>query len=126
MKTAFKNFLAEESGGISVEYTIWMVAMTLMLMLSADASMLLYKHAQLYDVSRDMARSVATGSLSEAEAAQLLNRFREPGDYRHTVSSDGTYITATVVIDFEDVLIFGGQFLGDRELESRVVMASEV
>ena len=126
MIRAFGSFLQAEDGGISVEYTLWMVAMTLMLMLSADASMLLYKHAQLYDVSRDMARSVATGSLTETEAQQLLNRFRDASDYRGSVTTDGTYVTATVSVDFSDVLIFGGQFLGDRVLEGRVVMASEV
>ncbi|MGB3406929.1 MAG: hypothetical protein WBA67_05490 [Jannaschia sp.] len=126
MRRPFTRFLRSEDGGISVEYSIWMVAMTLMLMMSADASMLLYKHAQLYDVSRDMARSVATGTLTQEEAAALLNRFRDPENYRHTVTTDGTFITTTVTVDFGDVLIFGGTFLTGRQLEGRVVMASEV
>lgn len=126
MKKLTHFLLTDETGALSVEYAIWMVAMTLMLMISADASMLLYKHAQLYDVSRDMARAVATGSLTSSEAQALLNRFSNPADYTSEITTDGTYVTAIVRIEFGDVLIFGGSFITKRQLEGKVVMASEV
>ncbi|MFO6463606.1 TadE/TadG family type IV pilus assembly protein [Jannaschia sp. KMU-145] len=110
---------------MTVEYVIWMVAMTIMLMVSTDTSMLLYKHAQLYDVSRDAARAVATGSLTTAETPALLARFSSPSDYALNVADDGTYVTATVTIEFADVLIFGNAFLTGRTLEGRVIMAKE-
>ncbi|WGH78423.1 TadE/TadG family type IV pilus assembly protein [Jannaschia ovalis] len=126
MKQFFSRWARDETGAMSVEYSIWMIAMTLMLMVSADTSVLLYKHAQLYDVSRDVARAVATGSLTEAETPALLGRFTSPGDYTLDVVNDGTYVTATVSVEFSDVLIFGRAFLTGRTMEGRVVMASEV
>lgn len=121
------RFLKTQDGSASVEYALWLVVMIFILMMAADASMLLAKHAELFDIARDIARQYALGQITTAAEVDtvLQLRFPDSSAYTATATTESGFAVVSIKIGFSDVLVFGDAFLPERVLEGRVVMAME-
>lgn len=121
-----KQYWKQDSGAVSVEYSLWLVVMVVILMLAADASLLLSKHSELYDVSRDIARQLALGVITEADVQTVMQlRWPDTSAYVADVSTVDDFVVVAIRISFSDVLIFGDSFTASQVLEGRTVMAME-
>jgi len=121
-------FWHSERGSISVEYTIWLAVMVAILMLAADASMLLSTQSEMYDVARDVARQLALGVIENDDVDAIL-QLRWPDNNAYTWDRPAflrdDYVVVEISIPFKDVVIFGDSFASDGALQARVVMAME-
>lgn len=125
-KRHIRQFWKQDSGAVSVEYSLWLVVMVVILMLAADASLLLSKHSELYDVSRDIARQLALGVITEADVQTVLRlRWPDTSAYVADISTVDDFVIVAIRISFADVLIFGDSFTASQVLEGRTVMAME-
>jgi Flp pilus assembly protein TadG len=118
----FKSFRQEESGLVTVEYVLWFPIMMLVMGLVTDATVLMNQQTLLFDAARDAARQVALGQKTDTEAKNaVIARLGSNKRFGAIVTSSNGYVTATVSVPFNDVLIFGGRFTGGS-LAGKVTM----
>jgi len=97
------KFLKNNDGGASIEFALWMPLMGLILMLGADASMLM--HRQTTDAQ-----------------PEITQRFSNSAAYKGDVTVANGYVIANVSVPFTEVTVFSGRVFGQQELTGRVVM----
>lgn len=64
----FKQFIKDESGSTTAEFVLWVPIFMLILILTADVSMALFRYSNVYYVARHTARQVAIKQWSITEA----------------------------------------------------------
>lgn len=102
---------------------LWLPVLTGVLMLSADAALLMHRQTLMYDAAHDAARHVSLGQKTMEDArSALLARLGNADDYQVSVSSFNGYVTTSVGVPFTEVLPFGGGFAKDGTLTSEVTM----
>lgn len=64
----FSGFLADETGGATIEFVMMVPLFTVILLLLVDASLLFLRQTSLMNISRDTARIVSRYAMTPAEA----------------------------------------------------------
>ena len=62
--------MRDESGSATMEIVIWLPFLVFLIILTVDASVLYFRHGEMFNVARDAARSLAAGTLSLDEVDQ--------------------------------------------------------
>lgn len=121
-----KSFINSESGVISVEYVLWLPALTAILGLGLDTTILLIKQAQLYDMNHQVSRLLVTGDLVAADLdSTLQNLWPSSGTYTAEITDDPDYLVLSISVPFREVMMIGRLLPAEQKLSSRVVMAKE-
>jgi Flp pilus assembly protein TadG len=68
------RFVRDERGTATIEMLIWTPLFLFLLFLTVDASILYWRHAEMWTAARDVARAVSSGSL-DASSQTDLNSF---------------------------------------------------
>ena len=125
------RFLRDERGSATIEFVLWVPVFAAILIAAIDATVLYLHHTEMWNVARDVARRVAVGDITEAQAADYVEQelslyadsysvsTSEPSDPDvtiaiHTSVADasvfgyfdavlGSWLTATVVMRREPV-----------------------
>ena len=124
-RLSFLNrFLAREEGNISIEMILWVPVLVGLLMMTADATFLLYRQTLLFDAARDASRQVALGLRTPEDARDgAIARFSgDGGHYTADVALQDGYVTSEISVPFSDVLAFNGIFTGTSMLTASVSM----
>ena len=66
------RFLRDERGSATIEFVLWVPVFVIILVAATDATVLYLHHTEMWNVSRDVARRVAVGDMTEADAAAAV------------------------------------------------------
>lgn len=67
------QFLRDEQGSATIEFVLWVPVFVVLLIATIDATVLYLHHTEMWNVSRDVARRVAVGDITEDQAAQVVH-----------------------------------------------------
>lgn len=70
---SFRRFRADDGGAVTIEFVIWLPVFFFILLMTTDLSMLLMRHANIWDVARDVARRIAVYGMTDEEAEALVS-----------------------------------------------------
>lgn len=121
------RFLRDERGSATIEFVLWVPVFVVLLIATTDATILYLSHTEMWNVSRDIARRLAVGDITEAQAVEeakkelfLYSRAYQVG------TSVGINVVVEITTNVGDASVFGffKPVLG-RELSARVVMRRE-
>ena len=123
------QFLRDEHGSATIEFVLWVPVFVILLVATTDASILYLHHTEMWNVSRDVARRVAVGDLTEADAVNVVQNEMFLYSSAYTVAtSDPTALNVQIMIQtsIADASVFGffEPVLG-RYLTANVVMRRE-
>jgi Flp pilus assembly protein TadG len=108
MKTL--RFLRDERGSATIEFVLWVPVFVVLLVATTDASILYLHHTEMWNVSRDVARRVAVGDMTEADAATTVQNEMFLSTNAYTVATSlPTEIDVTIRIttSVRDASVFG-------------------
>ena len=66
------RFLRDEHGSATIEFVLWVPVFVVLLVATTDATILYLHHTEMWNVSRDVARRVSVGDISEADAPTVV------------------------------------------------------
>ena len=109
-KTGIRAFIRDQRGTGTLEFVLWVPVVVFILLAVVDATVLYLHHTEMWNVSRDIARRIAVGEITEAEAVQEIKEdlFLYSEDYV-VRTSDPKYLDVQVWIqtDVVDASVFG-------------------
>ena len=117
----------DERGAATIEFVLWVPVFIFLLIATTDAVVLYLSHTEMWNVSRDIARRVAVGDITEAEAVEEVQKqlFLANGAYTVTTSVDRD-VVVEISTNVGDASVFGVfKKVLDRDLNARVVMLRE-
>jgi Flp pilus assembly protein TadG len=128
-RLTISHFLRDEQGSATIEFVLWVPVFVLLLVAATDATILYLHHTEMWNVSRDVARRVAVGDLSETDAATVVQNEMFLYSSAYTVAtSDPTALNVQIVIQtaVSDASVFGFfQPVLDKYLTASVTMRRE-
>lgn len=71
LRFATSRFLRDERGSATMEIVLWMPFFLFLVFLTVDASLLYWRHGEMWNVARDVARTIAAGSLDPTNSANV-------------------------------------------------------
>ena len=106
------RFRRDEGGALTIEFLLWVPIIMGVLVIVIDATTIYVTHAEMWNVARDTARRMVTGSVvTEAQAqAYASNAMSLRGHHNYSVEVHYEEdVTAEVIIRFEvaDMSILG-------------------
>ena len=104
------QFLRDERGSATIEFVLWVPIFVVILVAATDATILYLHHTEMWNVSRDVARRVAVGDMTEAEAVNVVQNEMYLYSRAYTVStSDPTELDVKIMIrtSVADASVFG-------------------
>lgn len=114
-------FGADENGGVTIEFLLWMPLMVMMLTMTTDATLLMHEQQNMYNAARDAARQVALGQKTDEEAQiGLASRLGIDGSVVTVAQANG-FVTATVSAPSSEIVKISGFFV-DATLSAEVSM----
>jgi Flp pilus assembly protein TadG len=119
------QFLRDEHGSATIEFVLWVPIFVILLVATTDATILYLHHTEMWNVSRDVARRVSVGDLSEADAVDVVQNEMFLYNSAYTVAtSDPTALNVQIMIQtsIADASVFA--VLG-RFLTASVIMRRE-
>ena len=123
------QFLRDEHGSATIEFVLWVPVFVVLLVATTDASILYLHHTEMWNVSRDVARRVSVGDLTEADAVNVVQNEMFLYSSAYTVAtSDPTALNVQITIQtsIADASVFGFfQPVLDQYLTASVVMRRE-
>ena len=123
------QFLRDERGTLTIESMLWLPVFVVILVIAIDATVLYLHHTEMWNVARDVARRVAIGDITEAEAAAAVqNEMFLYGDAYSVATSNPADPDVQIVIQtpMSDASVFGAwRLLMDRNLTATVIMRRE-
>ncbi len=123
------QFLRDEHGSATIEFVLWVPIFVVILVAATDATVLYLHHTEMWNVSRDVARRVAVGDMSEADAATTVQNEMFLYSRAYTVAtSDPTELDVQIMIQtrISDASVFGFfQPVLGRYLTASVIMRRE-
>ncbi len=123
------QFLRDERGSATIEFVLWVPVFVIILVAATDATVLYLHHTEMWNVSRDVARRVAVGDMSEADAATAVQNDMFLYSRAYTVAtSDPTALDVQIMIQTSvaDASVFGFfEPIMDRYLTAMVTMRRE-
>jgi Flp pilus assembly protein TadG len=123
------RFLRDEHGSATIEFVLWVPVFVALLVATVDATILYLHHTEMWNVSRDVARRVAVGDISEADAANTIqNELFLYSDAYTVATSNPSQLDVEITIQTSilDASVFGffRPVLG-RYLTAHVTMRRE-
>ena len=123
------QFLRDERGSATIEFVLWVPVFVVILVAATDATVLYLHHTEMWNVSRDVARRVAVGDLSETDAVAVVQNEMFLYSRAYTVStSNPAELDVQIMIQtsIADASVFGffEPILG-RYLTAMVTMRRE-
>ena len=126
LRHGLRAFADDTSGGLSVEYVMWVPFMASGMLLTTDVTILMREQSHLFVIARDTSRMVAVGRYDTVGAAsEMKSRLGDDKNYSVKAETDGTFVTAGVSVPYSDVLVFGGLFTADNTLTGSATMLIE-
>ncbi len=123
------QFLRDEHGSATIEFVLWVPIFVVILVAATDATILYLHHTEMWNVSRDVARRVAVGDMSEADAVTVVQNEMFLYSRAYTVStSDPADLDVQIMIQTSvaDASVFGVfEPIMDRYLTAMVTMRRE-
>ena len=123
------QFLRDDHGSATIEFVLWVPIFVVILVAATDATVLYLHHTEMWNVSRDVARRVAVGDMTEAEAVNVVQNEMYLYSRAYTVStSDPTELDVKIMIQtsVRDASVFGFfEPVLDRYLTAMVTMRRE-
>ena len=104
------QFLRDERGSATIEFVLWVPIFVVILVAATDATILYLHHTEMWNVSRDVARRVAVGDMTEADAVTVVQNEMYLYSRAYTVStSDPTELDVKIMIrtSVADASVFG-------------------
>lgn len=126
---AVSEFVRDEAGAVTIEFTTLVPAFIMMLVFFTDASLIYLTHTEMFNVARDLARHMATEELRTADAVRghaAAHLFLGQRTYLVDASFGGE-MRVTIAVGVDEAAIFGawfGPILG-RQLVASVAMRRE-
>jgi Flp pilus assembly protein TadG len=124
-----RKFLSDECGSATIEFVLWVPVFVVILVATTDATMLYLQQTEMWNVSRDVARRVAVGDITEADAAVAVQDDLYLYSSAYTVAtSDPAQLDVTISIQtsVRDASVFGFfEPVLDRYLVATVTMRRE-
>ena len=123
------RFLRDERGSATIEFVLWVPVFVVLLVATPDASILYLHHTEMWNVSRDVARRVSVGDMTEAQAATTVQAEMFLSTNAYTVETSNpaeldVWIKITTSVRDASVFGFFGPVLG-RSLVAEVTMRRE-
>lgn len=123
------QFLRDEHGSATIEFVLWVPIFVIILVAATDATILYLHHTEMWNVSRDVARRVAVGDITEADAAAVVQNEMFLYSRAYTVAtSDPADLDVRIMIQtsVRDASVFGFfEPVLDRYLTAMVTMRRE-
>ena len=123
------QFLRDDHGSATIEFVLWVPVFVVILVAATDATVLYLHHTEMWNVSRDVARRVAVGDMSEADAVTVVQNEMFLYSRAYTVStSDPAELDVWIMIQtsVRDASVFGFfEPVLDRNLTAMVTMRRE-
>ncbi len=123
------QFLRDEHGSATIEFVLWVPIFVVILVAATDATVLYLHHTEMWNVSRDVARRVAVGDMSEADAYDAVERDMFLYSRAYTVAtSNPADLDVQIMIrtNVADASVFGFfEPIMDRYLTAMVTMRRE-
>ena len=104
------RFLRDEHGSATIEFVLWVPIFVVILVAATDATVLYLHHTEMWNVSRDVARRVAVGDMTEADAATAVENEMFLYSRAYTVAtSNPTDLDVQIMIQTQisDASVFG-------------------
>ncbi len=104
------KFLHDEHGSATIEFVLWVPIFVVILVAATDATVLYLHHTEMWNVSRDVARRVAVGDMTEADAAAAVQNEMFLYSRAYTVAtSNPTDLDVQIMIQtsIADASVFG-------------------
>ncbi len=104
------QFLRDERGTVTIESVLWLPVFVIILVAATDATVLYLHHTEMWNVSRDVARRVSVGDMTEADAAATVQNEMFLYSSAYTVAtSDPADLDVQIVIQTSvaDASVFG-------------------
>jgi len=123
------KFLRDERGTATIEFVLWVPVLMVVLIAATDATILYLHHTEMWNVSRDVARRVAVGDITEADAVNVVGNEMFLYSSAYTVSTSNPAdldVSIQIQTSIADASVFGffKPVLG-RYLTARVTMRRE-
>jgi Flp pilus assembly protein TadG len=123
------EFLRDERGSATIEFVLWVPVFMILLVATTDASILYLHHTEMWNVSRDVARRISVGDMTEADAATVVQNemFLSTNAYTVTTSDPADLdVVIQISTSIADASVFGffKPVLG-RHLAAEVTMRRE-
>lgn len=116
-----QRFRADERGSSSIEFLLWIPVMVMMLTMTTDATLLMYKQQDMYNAARDAARQVALGQRTDAQARNSLATRVDIDGAVATVEQSNGFVTTKVSAPSSSIAPISGFFV-DVTLSAEVSM----
>lgn len=129
-RVTLRRFWRGDDGSATIEFVLWIPFFLLLLGILTDSATLYLRQNEMWNVSRDAARLIATGQLNETEAltyAESNLRFANTLNYNIT-ANDPASISKWVDIRVKigDASVFGFfAAIANNDLIARAVMRQE-
>ncbi len=104
------QFLRDENGSATIEFVLWVPIFVVILVAATDATVLYLHHTEMWNVSRDVARRVAVGDMTEADAVTVVQNEMFLYSRAYTVAtSDPAELDVQIMIQtsIADASVFG-------------------
>ena len=104
------QFLRDEHGSATIEFVLWVPIFVVILVAATDATILYLHHTEMWNVSRDVARRVAVGDMTEADAVNVVQNEMFLYSRAYTVAtSDPADLDVKIMIQtsIADASVFG-------------------
>jgi len=127
VQSGWKRFLQDEHGSATIEFVIWVPGFMFLLLFATDATVLYLTHTGMWNVSRDVARRMSIGDLTDTQAVAVAQQELFMNGLNYSISAtSGTDVVVTISVAVPDASIFGiFDSLLDSFLVARVVMRRE-
>ena len=105
----FRRFVRDETGAVTVEFTVLVPFFIFLLVIFADAAVLYLTHSEMYNLARDAARRMSTGQFENPnEVVTYSAEHLFLGQRTYTVyTSFGPTMSVLVEVPIDDATIFG-------------------
>lgn len=104
-------FFRAESGGSTVEFTLWVPAFLGILLLGADASTAFTRQSNFWRISHETARIVSRHAMDEERGASFAREQLQLGSYTPEVEvlidQDSQIVTVSVMANANEIAPFG-------------------
>ena len=119
--------MRDERGSATIEFVLWVPVFVILLVATTDATILYLSHTEMWNVSRDIARRIAVGDITEAQAVQEAKDELFLYSRGYTVATSvGIDVVVEIKTLVSDASVFGFfKPVLDKELSARVVMRRE-
>lgn len=125
------RFWRDERGSATIEILLWLPFFLFLVFLTVDASLLYWRHGEMWNVARDVARTIAAGSLDGANDAELTSFVADRLGVTNvsvltapTSDGEGVIVTVRRNPDFLTTFSFFANLLDD-DISATVVMKVE-